>query len=184
MRVFWTKGFAGASMTDLTQAMGIASPSLYAAFGSKDALYQEAVGRYEALYGDAFWGTLAGDGTARHQIETILRKSVAAFTAGDGPAGCMVVMGCSQPSDLSPETASALRAKQVGSVDALEGRVRRAAREGEVAADVDARAIAEFYAAVHRGLSVTVKTGVGAEVLDSIVTSAMAAWEPLTAPRA
>ena len=185
MRVFWAKGFGGASLSDLTAAMGIASPSLYAAFGSKEALYQEAIDHYEALYGEAFWGTLAGPGTAREQIETVLRKAVAAFTSGDNPAGCMVVMGCSQQSDFSPDVAAALRAKQTGSVDAMEARIRRAVDDGELPAGIDTRAIADFYAAVHRGLSVTVKTGAGAEVLNSVVSSAMAAWEPLTrAPEA
>lgn len=180
MRVFWARGFTGASIADLTAAMGIASPSLYAAFGSKEALYQEAIDHYEALYGEAFWGTLAGPGTARDQIETVLRKAVAAYTSGDNPAGCMVVMGCSQPNDFSPDVAAALRSKQTGSVDAMEARVRRAVEEGELPSGIDPRAIADFYAAVHRGLSVTVKTGAGADVLNSVVTSAMAAWEPLT----
>lgn len=184
MRVFWAKGFGGTSMADLTAAMGIASPSLYAAFGSKEALYQEAVDHYDALYGDAYWGTLAGPGTARDQIETVLRKAVAAFTAGDRPAGCMIMMGCSQSNDLSPAVADSLRCKQTGAVDGMEARLRRAVEEGELPAGIDSRAIADFYAAVHRGLSVTVRTGVGAEVLDSIVTSAMAAWGPLTTPQA
>jgi AcrR family transcriptional regulator len=184
MRVFWAKGFGGTSMADLTAAMGIASPSLYAAFGSKEALYQEAVDHYDALYGDAYWGTLAGPGTARDQIETVLRRAVVAFTAGDRPAGCMIMMGCSQSNDLSPAVADALRCKQTGAVDGMEARLRRAVEEGELPAGIDTRAIADFYAAVHRGLSLTVKTGVGAEVLDSIVTSAMAAWGPLTTPQA
>lgn len=184
MRVFWAKGYAGASMADLTAAMGIASPSLYAAFSSKEALYQEAIDRYETLYGEAFWGTLAGPGTARDHIEIVLRKAVAAFTSGDTPAGCMVVMGCTQPTDLSPELSADLRSRQNASVDAMEARIRRAIDEGELPAGIDARAIAEFYAAVHRGLTVTVKTGAGADVLNSVVSSAMAAWEPLTTAQA
>ena len=181
MRVFWAKGFGGASMADLTAAMGIASPSLYAAFGSKEALYAEAVQRYEDLYGEAFWGTLAGPGTARDQIEAVMRRSVAAFTSGDNPAGCMVVLGCSQTSDLSPELAAALRLKQTVSANAIEARILRAIEQGELPTGIDARAIADFYATVHRGLTVTVRGGAGAEVLDSVVSSAMAAWGPLTA---
>ncbi|WP_309629300.1 TetR/AcrR family transcriptional regulator [Brevundimonas sp.] len=180
MRVFWAKGFAGASIADLTAAMGIASPSLYAAFGSKEALYAEAVQHYEDLFGEAFWGTLAGPGRARDQIEAVLRMSVSAFTSGENPAGCMVVLGCSQTHDLSPELAASLRSRQAGSVDAMEARIRRAMAEGELPAITDARAIAQFYAAVHRGLTVTVRSGADADVLNSVVSSAMAAWEPLT----
>lgn len=183
MRVFWAKGYGGTSMADLTAAMGIASPSLYAAFGSKEALYQEAVDHYDALFGKAYWGTLAGAGTAREQIEAVLRLAVAAFTSNDNPSGCLIMMGCSQSSDLSPAVADALRCKQTGAVDAMEARIRRAVEEGELPVGIDTRAIANFYTAVHRGLSVTVNTGAGADVLSSIVTSAMAAWGPLTAAR-
>ena len=180
MRVFWAKGFGGTSMADLTAAMGIASPSLYAAFGSKEALYPEALERYETIYGEGFWGTLDGPGGARDQIEAVLRQSVAAFTSGQNPAGCMVVMGCSQTEDRSPELASALRRKQTFSTDAMEKRLQRAVAEGELPSGIDARAIADFYAAVHRGLTATVRSGAGADVLNSVVSSAMAAWEPLT----
>ena len=180
MRVFWTKGFGGASMSDLTAAMGIASPSLYAAFGSKEALYAEAIDRYETVYGEGFWGMLDGPGRVRDQIEKILRMAHATFTSGNNPSGCMVVMGCSQTEGLSPELATALRGKQAFSTDAMEKRIRRAMVEGELPAGIDARAIADFYATVHRGLTATVRSGAGAEVLNSVVTSAMAAWEPLT----
>ncbi len=184
MRVFWAKGFGGTSIADLTAAMGIASPSLYAAFGSKEALYAEALERYETVYGEEFWGTLDGPGRARDQIERILRMAVATFTSGANPTGCMVVMGCSQTEDLSPELATALRRKQTFSTDAMEKRIRRAVAESELPAGIDPRAIADFYATVHRGLTATVRSGAGADVLNSVVSSAMTAWEPLTTPQA
>ena len=180
MRVFWAKGFAGSSMADLTAAMGIASPSLYAAFGSKEGLYAEAIERYETVYGEGFWGTLDGPGLARDQIESILRMAVATFTSGANPSGCMVVMGCSRTDDLSPELAAVLRRKQTISTDAMEKRFQRAVAEGELSAGIDARAIADFYATVHRGLTATVRSGASRAELDSVVTSAMAAWAPLT----
>lgn len=56
MEVFWRLGYEGASMTDLTAAMGIASPSLYAAFGSKEALFRQALDHYRATEGKEIWG--------------------------------------------------------------------------------------------------------------------------------
>lgn len=180
MRLFWAKGFAGASMSDLTAAMGIASPSLYAAFGSKEGLYREALERYQGLYGDNFWGSLERAPSAREAIETVLRLSVDTFTCGLNPSGCMAVVGISQADDLSPELASLLRDQRTVSAEAMEARILRGVAEGELPQGIDARAIADFYATVHRGLTVSVRSGAGAEELHSVVTSAMAAWGALT----
>jgi AcrR family transcriptional regulator len=184
MRVFWAKGFAGASMSELTAAMGINPPSLYAAFGSKEGLYREALERYEALYGADFWKSLENSPNARDAIECVLRRSVQVFTCGQNPQGCMLVLGGSQTDDLSPDLADTLRGRGNASVEAMEARIRRAIDEGELPPGIDPRAIADFYATVHRGLTVSVRSGAGAEELDSVVTSAMAAWGPLTTPQA
>lgn len=181
MRVFWTKGFGGASMADLTSAMGIASPSLYAAFGSKEALYRETLQRYETIHGEVFWGPLQGSSTAREAIEAILRGAVRSFTSGEQPSGCMLVLGSGQAEELSPDLAAALCEKRTSSARAMEARILRAIDDGELPTGIDARAIADFYATVHRGLTVSVRGGAEAEELNSVVTSAMAAWGPLTA---
>src|SRR3978361_2482525 len=72
MRLFWRKGFAAASMNDLCDAMGIRSPSLYAAFGSKEALYLEAVEHYVQTIGPPVWDKLAEGTTARAGVEKLL----------------------------------------------------------------------------------------------------------------
>src|SRR5580658_5194846 len=72
MLLFWRKGFAAASMNDLCDAMGLRSPSLYAAFGSKEALYLEAVGHYVEVQGSAVWDKLAEAATARAGVESLL----------------------------------------------------------------------------------------------------------------
>ena len=77
MEVFWERGYQAASMTDLTEAMGINSPSLYAAFGSKEELYREAIGHFAATESDAILAPLLEAATAR-----------AGLTAGRGCWRC------------------------------------------------------------------------------------------------
>src|ERR1700679_3069176 len=72
MLVFWRKGFATTSMNDLCDAMGVRSPSLYAAFGSKEALYLEAIGHYVRTIGPPIWGELTEGATARASVEKLL----------------------------------------------------------------------------------------------------------------
>src|SRR5918996_4164529 len=93
MEVFWAKGYDGASLSDLTAAMGINSPSLYAAFGSKEGLFREAVALYGATEGTEIWEALPQAPTAREAIERFLRASALSFTRPDRPAGCLVVPG-------------------------------------------------------------------------------------------
>ena len=179
MRVFWAKGFAGASMSDLTAAMGIASPSLYAAFGSKEGLFQEAVARYEATYSRLARDILAGPGRVRDQIEQVMRITVRTPSEQE-PAGCLVVAACAQASDLSPELAATLCEKRTNAARMMEARIVRAVEEGELPAGVNARAVADFYATVQRGLGVGAKRGASVEERGAVVTTAMAAWDALT----
>lgn len=179
MRVFWTKGFGGTSMSDLTAAMGIASPSLYAAFGSKEGLFREAIDHYVAIHQDDFWGVM-DLATARQSVEALLRKAADAFSSPDGPSGCMVIQTAAEEGDLSPDLAASLCAMRASNAETLARRLIRGIEEGDVAPGTDVRAVADFYATVHKGLSLSSKGGASREELDSVVTSAMAAWAPLT----
>lgn len=179
MCVFWSKGFAGASMSDLTAAMRIASPSLYAAFGSKEGLFREAVDRYVALHHDEFWGVMDLP-TARESVEGLLRNAVLAFSSQDVPNGCMVLQTVMDSADLSPELAANLCRLRASNADALIRRLRRGIEEGDVAPGTDVRAVADFYATVHKGLSLNARDGAAQTELESVAASAMTAWEPLT----
>lgn len=179
MRVFWAKGYASASMSELTAAMGIASPSLYAAFGSKEGLFREAIERYVAVNSASFWAIMEAP-TARESVEGLLRKAVEAFSCPDSPAGCMVLHTATEMGELSPELTQGLCELRASNGDTLARRLERGVQDGDVAAGTDVRAVADFYATVHKGLSLSAKGGASREELDSVVTSAMAAWEPLT----
>lgn len=178
MRVFWEKGYVATSMTDLTTAMGIASPSLYAAFGSKEDLFREALDRYDSNFRNLAGEALNSDAPLRDQFERLLHLS-ARENDRQTPAGCMMLMACEQRAELSPELAEDLSSRRAVAVALMERRLHRAMETGEVPADIDARAIAEFYGTLQRGLSISAKTGATPEELRSVIASSMAVWDTL-----
>src|SRR5581483_5453377 len=92
LQVFWRKGYEGASLSDLTDAMGINRPSLYAAFGDKEALFRKVLERYEQ--GPVAYVTEAlQEATARVAVERMLKGTVAALTRPHSPHGCLLVQG-------------------------------------------------------------------------------------------
>jgi len=178
MRVFWEKGYVATSMTDLTTAMGIASPSLYAAFGSKEDLFREALDRYDSNFRNLAGEALNSAAPLRDQFERLLHLS-ARENDRQTPAGCMMLMACEQRAELSPELAEDLSSRRAVAVALMEQRLHRAIETGEVPADIDARAIAEFYGTLQRGLSISAKTGATPEELRSVIASSMAVWDTL-----
>lgn len=178
MGVFWAKGFAGASMSDLTAAMGIASPSLYAAFGSKESLYRAALDHYVALHKEAVLRIMELP-TARESIEGLLRNAVTIFSRTDFPGGCMLEQTAGEAGDLSAELAASLCEMREANDESFSARLRQGIKDGDVAAGTDVRAVAAFYATVRKGLSLSARGGAGPDELNSVVTSAMAAWPSL-----
>lgn len=179
MRVFWEKGFATASMSDLTKAMGINAPSLYAAFGSKEGLYAEAVDHYVATYGQMGADLLAGGGRLRDQIEASLRLSGRAATEAI-PAGCLLVGACAERAELSEETARALSRKRLGPVETLEARLRRGVEQGELPPRADVAALAHYIATIQRGLAISTRGGAGPDEVEAVVKTTLAAWDAMT----
>lgn len=97
LRVFWEHGYQGASMTALTSAMGIKSPSLYAAYGSKEELFREALALYAATEGSYTRRALDEQPTARASVEAALRDNAAAYTDPATPRGCLVILAAPSP---------------------------------------------------------------------------------------
>ena len=183
MEVFWAKGFDGASLADLTAAMGINAPSLYAAFGSKEGLFREAVALYGATEGTEIWTALPQAPTAREAIEGFLRASALSFTRPDRPAGCLVVLGALLASEANANVCQELRASRAGNVAALRARLERAVAEGELPQSLDCEAIAAFYATVQQGMSIQARDGASRATLLAIADCALAAWDGLVSSK-
>lgn len=179
MKVFWSKGFEGASLADLTQAMGISPPSLYAAFGDKEGLFLEAVARYEAGLREAC--PYSEEPTARAAVSRLLTDLAAQFTGTGHPRGCLMVMAAATSSS-SPRLQAALAERRANARARFKARIERGIREGELPADADAGALANFYVAVIFGMAMQARDGATHKALLATVDNAMRAWPQRTAP--
>ncbi|KQW83956.1 TetR/AcrR family transcriptional regulator [Brevundimonas sp. Root1279] len=181
LRVFWTKGYADASMADLTTAMGINAPSLYAAFGSKEALFREAVRLYTDREGTALWTSMTEAPTARVAVEGLLMATAEASGRCDRPKGCLLVLSGAHP-DALPEAACGEVAKiREDSRAAMEARLRQAQSSGELGAAADPTAIAAFYTTVQQGMTFRAREGATPDELTATARAAMLAWDGLAA---
>jgi AcrR family transcriptional regulator len=180
MTVFWEHGYTGASMTDLTETMGISSPSLYAAFGSKEQLFREALAYYDETEGAAAARALQEEPAARAAIAEVLRINVEAYSDPEKPRGCMIVLSATANTDNSPSLRDYLAELRQGTERAFRERVERGVADGDVPAGTDPATIASFYNAVLQGMSLQARNGASRAALASIADGAIAAWETLT----
>lgn len=180
MEVFWAKGYEGASMADLTGAMEINAPSLYAAFGSKAGLFREAVEVYRTRVGVQIWDALPAAATAREGFANFLKETALAYTHADEPHGCLIVLGALHGERGSESVCALLRDRRLENVSQLRDRLERGIREGELPATIDCQQVAEFYATVQHGMSITARDGASLDQLMKTADAAMAAWDALT----
>ncbi len=181
METFWRLGYEGASMAALTAAMGIHSPSLYAAFGSKEALFREAVDLYLASEASSGQAILDGAKTTREAFQAILRHSIDKLVRPDMPHGCLLVLGDSNAAPQNAGVRAYLCQCRRDSQAMLEARLKRGIREGDVPAGADVANIAAFFMTLTQGLSLRARDGASREALMRIADAAMAGWDALVA---
>ena len=176
MLAFWRKGFAATSMNDLCDAMGVRSPSLYAAFGSKEALYLEAIEHYVEIFGPPVWDKLAEGATARAGVETLLLAATESLPkSGTIPAGCMATLAAVSD-EWPPGIADVVRKIRVEMLGMLRSRLEAGVANGELPTTTDIEALSRFYLTVYQGMAVQARDGAGAPELRGIVAAAMATW--------
>ena len=176
MDVFWRRGYQAASISVLAQEMGIGSPSLYAAFGSKAQLFCEAADLYRRAEGAAADHALAHGGTARESVAAMLRANVELFTPVDGPRGCLLTRATATAGDDATVQAY-LREVARERVAAVEARLAQARRDGEWLPTTDERALAEYVDVVLQGLAVRASEGAPRSALLAAVDRAMRVWD-------
>lgn len=181
LRLFWQHGYEGTSIADLTAAIGVAPPSLYAAFGSKERLYREALDLYAETYGGFAAKALREAPTARQAIEQILAKSIALYAGGPHPRGCMLVTGALTCASENEEVTHELAQRRGTAIALIQARFDDAVAAGELPAGTDTRALAAYYAAVVQGLSIQARDGATPEALHAIASLALTVWPKLPA---
>lgn len=182
MELFWARGYADTSMTDLTQAMGVAAPSLYAAFGSKEQLFREAVKLYENTEGAAVWSVIDASPTAREAIEGLLLATAEANSRVGRPRGCLVTLSGAHPDALPDLACKELTATRRTALQGIEARLRRGQEAGEIAPDADLAAMAAFYATLQQGMVFRARDGAAPDELRRTAGAAMLAWDGLAWP--
>ena len=174
MEVFWSKGFETASLHDLTRAMGINPPSLYATFGDKEGLFLEAVKRYETRLGESC--PYCDEPTARASVEKLLRDMASQFTEPGHPRGCLMVMASTTSNASSKRMQAAIAERRAAARARMKTRVAQGICDGELPPGTDVTALANFYMAVIAGMALQSRDGASRKALLSMVETAMRAW--------
>src|ERR1700722_13486655 len=173
MQVFWRKGYLGTSLSDLTNAMGINRPSLYAAFGNKKSLFRKVLDRYSK--GPSIYCSEAlREPTARAVVERLFHGLVELLTDPQTPTTCIWVHGAlSCGDDQLRELFAAQRATGFAK---LRMRFKRAITEGDLPADADADELARYVQTVNFGVAVQASTGATRKDLLCVIAAALKTW--------
>ncbi|SMC16351.1 transcriptional regulator, TetR family [Andreprevotia lacus DSM 23236] len=179
MDVFWIHGYEGSSLSQLTEAMGINSPSLYAAFGSKEALFKEALDQYDREEGAAIQSRLDSRPRLRDAIEAMLEASAICFSEPGRPPGCMVLLSALNCTPGNAGVWQHLHERRGRSLDILRARFLRGLAEGDLPPGCDVEALTSFYAGIRQAMSMQAIDGASRATLQGLARAGMLAWDAL-----
>jgi AcrR family transcriptional regulator len=175
LRVFWSKGYEGASLSDLTDAMGITRPSLYAAFGNKEALFKKALDLYEREKLD-YIGKALAQPSARAVAEYLLRNALEMQMSSCDPKGCMGVINSVACGAEAEGIRAAVLERGAIVKRAIVDRFERAKTEGDLPAEADATALTSYLLAIMQGLAVQAGAGASCQDLQGLIATSLAMW--------
>jgi AcrR family transcriptional regulator len=175
LRVFWKRGYEGASMAELTAEMGITKPSLYAAFGNKEALFKKALDLYESEK-LAYVGEALKAPTARGVAERLLHGALAMQSSTCDPKGCLGVISSLACSMEAESIKDEVLKRRASSEAALIARFERAKVDGDIPDAIEPASLARYLMAVTQGLAVQAGAGACCANLTSVVDTALVTW--------
>ncbi len=175
LKVFWRRGYEGATLPHLTAAMGINRPSLYAAFGSKEELFRKALDRYAEGPAACLMKALS-EPTARAVAERLLAGAIDVVTDRRNPRGCLMVQGALACGETAESARRELVARRLAADVAIRERLERAVAEGDLPAGSDPADLARYVATLMRGIAVQAAGGASREELRRVAEMALRAW--------
>ncbi|MGW1467991.1 TetR/AcrR family transcriptional regulator [Streptomyces sp. NPDC002308] len=182
MLLFWERGYETASTNELSAAMGINPPSLYAAFTNKEQLFREAIGLYERTEARSARNAMEAAPTAREAVAALLHRSVDQFTAEGKPRGCMIVQAATHCTDDHESVRDFALRCRARTKSVLKERLDAAVAAGELPAGADTDRTAAFYTTFLNGVSVQARDGAEGAQLHVLVDMAMATWDFVPEP--
>jgi AcrR family transcriptional regulator len=175
--LFWERGYEGVSMADLVSKLGLASARIYAAFGSKEDLFREAIELYESREGGFADRALAEEPTVIRAIERMFREGVEVYTRKQGPRGCMVVSAATNCSSENDRVRKWLEEHRRSRTASIVKRMKKAVRNGELREDADAQSLGDLCASLLHGISVQARDGASRERLLAVIPPLLAILE-------
>ncbi|MCP1598313.1 AcrR family transcriptional regulator [Aeromonas caviae] len=179
--VFWLRGYQGTSLSDLVAALGIASARIYAAFGSKENLFREAIALYLTEEG-AFADAALSQPDTRQAIRQLLVNAVEAYTRDDRPHGCMVVLSLTNYGRDNEEIMAWLAGYRWERIEGIIERIRQGVQSGELPENTDIQGLGDYVATVFHGISIQARDGVSRARLLAMTDIAMQGFDAMTAP--
>ncbi|OBB10440.1 TetR family transcriptional regulator [Mycolicibacterium setense] len=174
IRLFWERGFESTSTRDLSSALGIGVPSLYAAFGDKQQLFAEAVQVYDRKYGGFIEAALVEEPTARQAVARILTEAPARYTRRGLPNGCLIVSGDDGTADAAVKAnLSRIRRQKT---EEVADKVRGDIAAGEMPDDTDAGALAQYVMSTLSGIAQAACDRIPRARLEQVAAIALRAW--------
>lgn len=180
LHLFWQQGYESTSLNQLKAAIagGISAPSFYAAFGSKEALFQECVARYLSTYATVTEGLWNEKLAPRQAVEAMLRNSARMQCECGHPKGCMVALGVmSAPSPGFAAVTAPLKLSRERTRAGIASCIERAIRQGELRGDAEVPALTTVFDSFLVGLSTLARDGVGLETMESAISRVMTVWD-------
>jgi AcrR family transcriptional regulator len=178
MEVFWEKGYEGAQLVDLTKAMGINPPSFYAAFGSKQDAFCEAVDLYIRLVGSKSAQALNGAKTTRDGLRAMLEATINVATSNKA-GGCLLVLGVVNNFAENNNAWSHLRKTRRDTLALIRARLQRGIAEGDLPGDADVNVLAQYFLGLTQTISFQARDGASRASLRRLIAPSMAALPTL-----
>lgn len=172
MHVFWEKGYEGTTMADLTESIGMKAPSIYAAFGNKDAMFKEVISHYLPIVVNGQLSALKNTANIHEAVQNALDECVCLLTNKDTPQTCLIMTAAINASPEHQEHVESLKNLRIDYKKAWQARFELAKQAGQLTHEQEPNALAEYFVTVVQGMAMRAKDGASTE--DLTKTSAMA----------